>query len=138
MEHFFGGGGGLRVVGGFRLTAEHVLVIQRHDLDEERQGGIPVGQQGSGLGASGAGRVPFHQVAQQGLILFLPDGFQIHAFDVAAVLEMLVQIVDEGRAAAAQYPKDAYDAEPERWNNCPDMMDCDPWEPPAETDTANE
>ena len=28
--------------------------------------------------------------------------------------------------------------EPERWNNCPDMMDCDPWEPPAEPDTANE
>ena len=34
--------------------------------------------------------------------------------------------------------KDAYEAEPERWNNCPDMMDCDPWEPPAESDTANE
>ena len=34
--------------------------------------------------------------------------------------------------------KDAYEAEPERWNNCPDMMDCDPWEPPAEPDTANE
>ena len=30
------------------------------------------------------------------------------------------------------------EAEPERWNNCPDMMDCDPWEPPAEPDTANE
>ena len=27
--------------------------------------------------------------------------------------------------------KDAYEAEPERWNNCPDMMDCDPWTPPA-------
>ena len=47
-------------------------------------------------------------------------------------------LTDEGRAAAAQYLKDAYDAEPERWNNCPDMMDCDPWEPPAEPDTANE
>ena len=34
--------------------------------------------------------------------------------------------------------KDAYEAEPERWNNCPDMTDCDPWEPPAEPDTANE
>ena len=47
-------------------------------------------------------------------------------------------LTDEGRAAAAQYLKDAYDAEPERWNNCPDMMDCDPWEPSAEPDTANE
>ena len=37
-------------------------------------------------------------------------------------------LTDEGRAAAAQYLKDAYEAEPERWNNCPDMMDCDPWE----------
>ena len=47
-------------------------------------------------------------------------------------------LTDEGRAAAAQYLKGAYEAEPERWNNCPDMMDCDPWEPPAEPDTANE
>ena len=47
-------------------------------------------------------------------------------------------LTDEGRAAAAQYLKDAYEAEPERWNNCPDMMDCEPWEPPAEPDTANE
>ena len=47
-------------------------------------------------------------------------------------------LTDEGRAAAAQYLKDAYEAEPERWNNCQDMMDCDPWEPPAEPDTANE
>ena len=23
------------------------------------------------------------------------------------------------------------DADPERWKNCPDMMDCDPWTPPA-------
>ena len=25
----------------------------------------------------------------------------------------------------------AFNADPERWKNCPDMMDCDPWTPPA-------
>ena len=58
--------------------------------------------------------------------------------------ELGLRLLDRGARgctltrSGAQYLKDAYDAEPERWNNCPDMMDCDPWEPPAEPDTANE
>ena len=33
--------------------------------------------------------------------------------------------------AAASCLEDAFNADPERWKNCPDMMDCDPWTPPA-------
>ena len=85
-------------------------------------------------------------------IELLRHALQVPQIDAVAVLQHLSLIhiypalrrrevfplTDEGRAAAAQYLKGAYDAEPERWNNCPDMMDCDPWEPPAEPDTANE
>ena len=68
----------------------------------------------------------------------LPRASAIDKTDPALRRREVFPLTDEGRAAAAQYLKDAYEAEPERWNNCPDMMDCDPWEPPAESDTANE
>ena len=69
---------------------------------------------------------------------YWPAPWTIDKTDPALRRREVFPLTDEGRAAAAQYLKDAYDAEPERWNNCPDMMDCDPWEPPAEPDTANE
>lgn len=69
---------------------------------------------------------------------YWPAPWTIDKTDPALRRREIFPLTDEGRAAAAQYLKDAYEAEPERWNNCPDMMDCDPWEPPAEPDTANE
>ena len=47
-------------------------------------------------------------------------------------MQQVFPLTDEGRAAAAQCLQDAFNAEPDRWKHCPDMMDCDPWEPPAE------
>ena len=69
---------------------------------------------------------------------YWPAPWTIDKTDRALRRREVFPLTDEGRAAAAQYLKGAYEAEPERWNNCPDMMDCDPWEPPAEPDTANE
>ena len=36
-----------------------------------------------------------------------------------------------GSTATEQEALAAFNADPERWKNCPDMMDCDPWTPPA-------
>ena len=69
---------------------------------------------------------------------YWPAPWTIDKTDPALRRREVFPLTDEGRAAAAQYLQDAYDAAPERWNNCPDMMDCDPWEPPAEPDPANE
>ena len=52
--------------------------------------------------------------------------------DPALRMQQVFPLTDEGRAAAAQCLQDAFNAEPDRWKHCPDMMDCDPWEPPAE------
>ena len=39
--------------------------------------------------------------------------------------------VKEESILTVDYWPDAFNADPERWKNCPDMMDCDPWTPPA-------
>ena len=54
-----------------------------------------------------------------------------HGMFICTVTEARV-MSDEGREAAAAFLQDAFNAEPERWKNCPSMMDCDPWEPAAE------
>ena len=51
--------------------------------------------------------------------------------DPALRRQEIFPLTDEGRAAAASCLEDAFNADPERWKNCPDMMDCDPWTPPA-------
>ena len=40
-------------------------------------------------------------------------------------------LTDEGRESTAAFLQDAFNADPDRWKNCPSMMDSDPWEPPA-------
>ena len=61
MEHFFRGRSRFCVFRRFCLTQKHVLVVQRHDLDEKRQGGIPVCQQGGRFRAFGMGGMLFHK-----------------------------------------------------------------------------
>jgi len=63
---------------------------------------------------------------------YWPDPWTIEKTDPALRTQVIFPLTDEGREAAAQCLKDASDADPERWLHCPDMMDCDPWEPPAE------
>ena len=69
---------------------------------------------------------------------YWPDPWTIEKTDPALRVQKVFPPVSYTHLTLPQYLKDAYEAEPERWNNCPDMMDCDPWEPPAEPDTANE
>ena len=63
---------------------------------------------------------------------YWPDPWTLEKTDPALRMQQVFPLTDEGRAAAAQCLQDAFNAEPDRWKHCPDMMDCDPWEPPAE------
>ena len=46
-------------------------------------------------------------------------------------VQKVFPLTDEGREATAAFLQDAFNADPDRWKNCPSMMDSDPWEPPA-------
>lgn len=61
---------------------------------------------------------------------YWPDPWTLEKTDPALREQKVFPLTDEGRAAAAQCLQDAFSADPEHWKNCPDMMDCDPWEPP--------
>ena len=63
---------------------------------------------------------------------YWPDPWTIEKTDPALRVQKVFPLSDEGREAAAAFLQDAFNAEPERWKNCPSMMDCDPWEPAAE------
>lgn len=63
-----------------------------------------------------------------------PDPWTIEKTDPALCSKKIFPLTDEGRADAAQYLADAVTNEPERWANRPSILDCDPWEPPAEED----
>ena len=62
---------------------------------------------------------------------YWPDPWTREMTDPALRRQEIFPLTDEGRAAAASCLEDAFNADPERWKNCPDMMDCDPWTPPA-------
>ena len=62
---------------------------------------------------------------------YWPDPCTLEMTDPALRRQEIFPLTDEGRAAAASCLEDAFNADPERWTNCPDMMDCDPWTPPA-------
>lgn len=61
-----------------------------------------------------------------------PDPWTIEKTDPALRSQRVFPLTDEGRKAAAAYLADAYQNEPERWENRPSILDCDPWEPPAQ------
>ena len=46
-------------------------------------------------------------------------------------MQKVFPLTDEGREATAAFLQDAFNADPDRWKNCPSMMDSDPCEPPA-------
>ena len=62
---------------------------------------------------------------------YWPDPWTLEMTDPALRRQEIFPLTDEGRAAAASCLEDTFNADPERWKNCPDMMDCDPWTPPA-------
>ena len=66
---------------------------------------------------------------------YWPDPWTLEKTDPALRVQEVFPLSDEGRTAAARCLQQVFDADPDRWKNCPDMMDCDPWEPPAAEET---
>ena len=62
---------------------------------------------------------------------YWPDPWTIEKTDPALRVQKVFPLTDEGREATAAFLQDAFNADPDRWKNCPSMMDSDPWEPPA-------
>ena len=62
---------------------------------------------------------------------YRPDPWTIEKTDPALRVQKVFPLTDEGREATAAFLQDAFNADPDRWKNCPSMMDSDPWEPPA-------
>ena len=60
-----------------------------------------------------------------------PDPWALDQTDPALCRREVFPLSDEGRTAAAQCMKEAFEAEPERWKNTPSILDCEPWAPPA-------
>lgn len=61
---------------------------------------------------------------------YWPDPWTLEMTDPALRRQEIFPLNDDGRRAAAQCLEQAFNADPERWRNCPDMLDCDPWMPP--------
>ena len=60
-----------------------------------------------------------------------PDPWALDKTDPALRRQEIYPLSDEGRASAAKYLADTYNAEPERWKQRPSILDCEPWTPPA-------
>jgi len=59
-----------------------------------------------------------------------PDPWTIEMTDPALRSQKIFPLTDEGRAEAAEYLDNSYKNEPERWQNRPSILDCEPWAPP--------
>ena len=75
-------------------------IVDGHDLDEPARHFPPVLQDVLGLAAAGPLVMPADQVAEQLLVLFLPQGFEVDHVEVAEGVEELVLVEDVGDAAA--------------------------------------
>ena len=53
---------------------------------------------------------------------YWPDPWTLEMTDPALRRQEIFPLTDEGRAAAASCLEDAFNADPERWKNCPDMI----------------
>lgn len=63
-----------------------------------------------------------------------PDPWTLEFTDPALRLQAVFPLSNDGRDAAARWLHETHDAEPEKWKNCPSMLDCDPWTPPPAED----
>ena len=67
-----------------------------------------------------------------------PDPWALDFTDPALRQREVFPLTDEGRAAAAEYLRNAYESAPERWHDLPSILDCEPWTPPAPDETEKE
>lgn len=59
-----------------------------------------------------------------------PDPWALDKTDPALCRREVFLLTEEGLAAATALLTEAYEADPERWNHCPGILDCEPWQPP--------
>lgn len=67
-----------------------------------------------------------------------PDPWTLEFTDPALRRQETFPLSDEGRAQAADYLAQLYQAEADRWRSCPSLLDCDPWTPPQPTEQEGE
>ena len=66
-----------------------------------------------------------------------PDPWALEFTDPALRRREVYPLSDEGRAAAAKYLAETYEADPERWKQRPSLLDCEPWTPPTPEEEAS-
>ncbi len=59
-----------------------------------------------------------------------PGPWCLEKTDPALVIQKVFPLDEDGRAAAQDFVNGCYDAEPERWQSCPSILDCEPWSAP--------
>lgn len=62
---------------------------------------------------------------------YWPDPWTLEMTDPALRKQEIFPLSDDGRAAAAHCLETAFQADPERWKNCLNVLDCEPWMPPT-------
>jgi hypothetical protein len=61
-----------------------------------------------------------------------PDPWALEKTDPALRRREVFPLDEEGRTQVIALLREAYEAEEERWNSCPSILDCEPWKPAPE------
>lgn len=61
-----------------------------------------------------------------------PDPWSLEKTDPALRRREVFPLTEEGRSAAIALLAEAYEADRERWEHCPGILDCEPWAPPQD------
>ncbi len=67
-----------------------------------------------------------------------PDPWALNRTDPSLRMVNKYPFTEEGRTAAIAWLGECYAAEPERWQNCPSILDCEPWYPAPEPEAEAE
>ncbi len=62
-----------------------------------------------------------------------PDPWALNRTDPALRMVRQFDFTEDGRTAAIAWLAECYQAEPERWESCPNILDSTPWYPQPET-----
>ena len=66
-----------------------------------------------------------------------PEPWTLERTDPALRRSRVFPLSEEGRAAAAAYLAESFEAEAARWRQHPSLLDSEPWSPPPAPDPAN-
>lgn len=65
-----------------------------------------------------------------------PDPWALNRTDPALRQTAVYPLTEEGRAEAIASLAAAYEADRERWDHCPGILDCEPWHPAPDGEAA--